>query len=128
MHEVDARARRAAARLGVEQALALGPERVRGRLDVDHAVGHLLDARPVAVEELADRRVRAAAGRAAGSRSCRPAAVARRQHGFAHPLLLVDLGVRGLEAEGFAVPGDRLVEVGDRDADVVDRRRFCALP
>ena len=43
-----------------------------------------------------------------------------RDHRLADPLLLVGLLVHGLHAEGVAVEGDRLVQVGNRDAHVVD--------
>ena len=46
--------------------------------------------------------------------------VADGDHRLADALLLVGLLVHGHHAEGVAVEGDRLVEVGDRDADVVD--------
>src|SRR5690606_16052153 len=39
---------------------------------------------------------------------------------LAHPLLLVRLLVGDLHPEGVAVERDRLVQVGHRDADVVD--------
>src|SRR3546814_5236092 len=41
-------------------------------------------------------------------------------HGLADALLLVDLLVGDLHAEGVAIEGDRLVQVRDGDADVVD--------
>ena len=43
-----------------------------------------------------------------------------RDHRLAHALLLVGLLVGHVHAEGVAVEGDRLVEVGHGDADVVD--------
>ena len=46
--------------------------------------------------------------------------VADGDHRLADALLLVGLLVHRLHAEGVAVEGDRLVEVGHGDADVVD--------
>ena len=46
--------------------------------------------------------------------------VADRQHRLADALLLVDLLVRDRHAEDVRVVPDGLVEVGHRDADVVD--------
>ena len=49
------------------------------------------------------------------------AGVADRDHRLAHALLLVGLLVGDVHAEGVAVVGDGLVQVGHGDADVVDR-------
>ena len=46
--------------------------------------------------------------------------VAHGQHRLADALLLVGLLVHRVHAEGLRVEGDRLVEVGDGDAHVVD--------
>ena len=51
----------------------------------------------------------------------RVVAVADGEHRLADALLLVGLLVHRLHAEGLGVEGDRLVQVGDGDADVVDR-------
>ena len=79
-------------------------------------VGELLDARAGAVEELRDRRVSCQRGEQLDAR----AGVADGHHRLAHALLLVGLLVQHRHAEGVAVEGDRLVEVGHGDADVVD--------
>ena len=57
-----------------------------------------------------------------GASSCRHGAgVADGEHRLADALALVGLLVHDLEAEVVAVEGDRLVEVGHGDADMVDR-------
>ncbi len=48
-----------------------------------------------------------------------------RQHRLADALVVVDLFVQEDHAEVVVVPRDRGVEVGDRDADMVDRRHQC---
>ena len=47
---------------------------------------------------------------------------AHRQHCFANSLVLVDFLVHQDHAEVVVIPGDGRVEVGDCDADVIDRR------
>ena len=87
-------------------------------VDVGDAVGELLEAGPGAVEELRDRRV----GVSGASSWRRGVGVADRQHRLADALGLVDLFVHDLEAEVLGVEGHGLVEIGDGDADMVDRR------
>src|SRR6266550_120473 len=116
MDEVDPATRRAALRLVVEQAQALGSQRRTDLVDVVDGVRELLDAGPAALEERRDRRV--------GVQRCEQLdlrlAVADRQHRLAHALLLVDLLGHRAQPEYVAVERDRLVEVRHRDADVVE--------
>jgi len=83
--------------------------------------GHLLDARSALVQELRDRRgvidrrhqldLRGA-GQTTG----------HGDHCFADSLVVVDFLMHQDHAEGVVIPGDGCVEVGDCDADVIDRR------
>ena len=60
-------------------------------------------------------------GPSTGSARCRRGA-AHRQHRLADALIVVDFLVHQDHAEVVVVPRDRGVQVGDRDADVIDRR------
>ena len=120
MDEVDPRTGGAAAGQVVEQPDPPLPQDVRHGVDVVDSVCELLDAGPTAVEEPSDSRVRGQRREQLQLDGRR--VVAHLQHRLAHPHLLVDLLVDGLHAENPGVPGDRVVEVGDGDADVVDGR------
>jgi hypothetical protein len=114
--EVDPAAGGAALRRVVEQPHAPLAQGGADGLDVRHPVGHLLDARPAAVEELRDGRLRGERRQQLHARAGRPDG----HHRLAHALLGVLLGVHELHAERVAVERDRGVEVGDGDPDVVD--------
>src|SRR4051794_32202769 len=122
VHEVDPAVGRAPLGGVVEQAQAALAQRGADRLDVVHPEGQLLQARAGAVDEPGDRRLR----RERGQQLDAGLAVADREHRLADPLLLVGLLVHRLDAEGPGVEGDRLVQVGDGDADVVDGREQVA--
>ena len=116
MNEVDATVGRAPLGGVVQEAHAAVAQGGRDRVDVGDTVRQLLQTRTVAVEELGDR------GLVAQRREQLDAGagVADGEHRLTHALLLVDLLVDRLEAEDPRVELDRVVEVGDGDADVVD--------
>ena len=92
---------------------------IRQRVEIADAVGELLQAGAALVDELGDRRVlvqrrhQLHLGASLGS-------AAHGQHRFANALIVVDLFVEHDHAEVVVIPLDRDVEVGYRDADVVD--------
>ena len=91
------------------------------RVDVADPVGQLLQAGAALVEELGDRRRLVERGHQLDLGAAHRGA-AHRQHRLADALLLVDLLVQHDHAEVVVVPLDGGVQVGDRDADVVDCR------
>jgi hypothetical protein len=114
--EVDPAVRRAPLRDVVEQAQPALAEGGAHRLHVGDPEGELLQAGAVAPDELGD-------GGLGGQRRQQLDAglpVADGEHRLADALLLVGLLVHRVHAEGLRVEGDRLVEIGDGDAHVVD--------
>src|SRR5215213_7383764 len=104
------------ARCAARKGGAVG-QRGAHRLDVLDPEGQLLQARAGAADELRDRRL----GRERREQLDAGVAVADGEHRLADALLLVRLLVHGVDAEGLGVEGDRFVEIGNGDADVVDR-------
>ena len=85
-----------------------------GSFDVVDPKSHLLNAGARSVKEFRDGRL--------GGERCQKLkeGVTNRQHGLSNALLLVDLLVHDLQAEGLAIKGHGLVEVRNGDANVVD--------
>ena len=84
---------------------------------VDYVImGQVLQAGAGAADELRDRRLRGQRGQQLDA----GLAVPDGEHRLVDALLLVDLLVHRGDAEGQLVEGDRLPEVGHRDAHVVD--------
>ena len=119
--EVDPRATRARVRGIIEQTQAAGLENAAGRLDVGDPVRELLQPRPRAVQEPGDRRRVAERGQQLDLRRS-GGGIRRREHRLHHALALVRLAVHEDEAEHLGVEADRRVEIGHRDADVVERQ------
>ena len=118
VHEVDPGVRRAAARRVVEQPHALVPQdRARG-VDVGHPVGQLLEARARCGRGTSRSASPGAAGPGAGSRRrASPGADSMASRTPCSSLVSVCVATR---PKRVGVPGDRLVEVGDGDAHMVD--------
>src|SRR5436853_2839534 len=117
MDERDLEAEEALPRLVVDQ-LRAAPGEVRQRLaQVVDLVGDVVHARPAAREELAHRRVRAERGEQLDT------ALADADRSRLDALLRHELAVLELGAEETLVRGERLVEVLDGDAEVVDAAR-----
>ena len=91
------------------------------RVEVADPIRQLLDAGPALVEEFRDRRRLVDRGHQLDLRAADRGA-AHRQHRLANALIVVDFLVQHDHAEVVVIPRDRRVEVGDRDADMVDRR------
>jgi hypothetical protein len=115
--EVDPAARRSDLRRVVKQPHALLAQRGTYRVDVGHAVRHLLDPRTLLNQERRDRRLRRQR-RQQLDRGLR--GVGGTQHRLAHALLDVLLDVVARHPERVLVERDGRVEVLDGDADVVD--------
>jgi hypothetical protein len=116
MDEVDPAVGRTASRLFVQQPHALLANRRHGLVDARDPVRDLLDARSLPLEKPGDDGV----GCHRSQQLEADPRVADRQHGLPHLLPLVDLLVHEPEAEVLGVEGDRLVNIGYGDADVVD--------
>ena len=114
MQERDARAADAGARLLVDQPQAGGPQLVEGGRDVVDPVGDVMQAGSALFEEAADRRV----GRQ--RRQELDVALADVEQRRLDALLGHRLPVHQRHPVRVAVDGDRGVEIGDREADVVD--------
>jgi hypothetical protein len=119
VHEVHPAVGRAALGDVVEQSQAALAQGRADRLDVGHPERELLQTGAVAPDELRDRRVLVQRGQQLDARL----AVADREHRLVHALLLVDLLVHRVHAEGEFVEGDGLAQVGHGDAHVVDGRQ-----
>jgi len=116
MGEVDPRPRGTRLRLVVQQSDSCGSKVVTDRVDVGHGVRHLLNSWTTAVEESTDGGVGTE-----WSKNLDPRIrVAHAQHRLTHPLLRIDFFVVDGHVEGASVESDGLVEIGDRDADMVD--------
>lgn len=89
---------------------------VTDRVDVGHGVRHLLNPWTTAVEESADGGV----GTERSENLDPRIRFAHAQHRLTHPLLSIDFFVVDGHVEGASVESDGLVEIGDRDADMVD--------
>jgi len=122
MSEVDQGAGRASPGLLVEHAHTSGAQGVADRGDVGDPIGHLLDAWTIAVEELGDGGVWPQRGKQLH------AGIAGAEHGLDHALLLVRFSMRDRQAEGLLVKVNRRVQIGHRQADVVDRLDECIRP
>ena len=116
--EVDPAVARAALGQVIEQSHPAFAQCRADGIDVDDAVGHLLDAGAGLGQEAPDRRV----GMQRREQLDARAGVTDGHHRLADTLLLVDLLVQAGHPKGVAVERDRGVEVGDRDPDVVDHR------
>lgn len=120
MDEGDLETEKAATRLGVDQ---LGPcvgETLQSRTDVGHLVGHVMHAGTAPGEKAANGRVLAERGEQLDT------TVADTDEGRVDTLLLHARPLLERAAEQPLVGLERLVEVLDRDADVVDTARLHA--
>lgn len=87
----------------------------RGR-DIGHRVGHLLNPWPTSIKEATDRGVGGE-----GSKELDPGSgIAHGEHRLANTLFLVDLLVGHRQAECAGVEVDGVVEIGNRDPNVID--------
>ena len=116
MGEVDPRPRGTRLRLVVQQSNPCGSKVVTDRVDVGHGVRHLLNSWTTAVEESTDGGV----GTERSENLDPRIRVAHAQHRLTHPLLRIDFFVVDGHMEGASVEGNGFVEIGDRDADMVD--------
>src|SRR5687767_2889381 len=114
--EVDPAAGRAAPGDVVEQPEAALAQRGADRLDIGHPEGELLQPCPGPPDELGDRGL----GGQRGEQLDAGLPVADGEHRLADTLFLVGLLVHRVHAEGLRVEGDRLVEIRDGDAHMVD--------
>ena len=105
----------------VKQADSLLTQTLAEGVQVADPIRQLLDAGTTLVEELRDRRRVVDRGHQLNLRAT-DRGTAHRQHCLANPLIVVDFLVQDDHAEVVVIPRDRGVEVGDRDADVVDCR------
>lgn len=112
--EGDLEAEQPRARLGVDQLRARFRERRERLTDVADLVRDVVHARPAAREELADRCVLAGCGKQLD------ASGADEHSGRVHALLIHPGTVFQLGAEQSAVGLDRLVEVVDGDAEMMN--------
>jgi len=114
MHEGDLETEETAAGLGVDQLGAGGGEVGKGAADIRYLVGDVVHAGPALGQEPADGRVVAECGE-----QLDPAFTDAHRRGL-DSLLLDPLPVLEPAAEEPLVRANGLVEVRDRDADVVD--------
>src|ERR1700760_38942 len=119
VHERDARAADAGARLLVDQREPGPFERFERAVDVVDLVGDMVQARAVLREELADGRVRAE------RREQLDVVLADVEQDRLDALLLDDLAMRERELEAVAIQRERRRELLDGDADVVDPREHA---
>ena len=105
-------------RLLVDQLGAAGRKPLELALDVGHLERHVVHARAPAVDELPDRRLRAARGEELDPRRRRPAGAPSSTPWSSEGLAQLELG-----AEEPPVRLDRLVQVGHRDPEVVNAGR-----
>ncbi len=101
-----------------------GPQLRAGRLDIGDGVRDLLYAGAVAVQELGDRGVGEQRGEQLDASAGRGRA--DRQHRLTHALLLIGLLMHAPHAEDASVELDGRVQVGHRDADVIDAQQADA--
>ena len=118
MHERDLEAEHPAPRRGVDQLRAAGSELCERRADVVHLVGDVMHPRTPLGEEAADRRV------VAERREELDATVADAHGRRLDPLVLDARTVLEPASEEPLVRLDGLVEIGDRDANVMDPPRL----
>src|SRR5581483_7598211 len=111
--ERDLRAEQAAPRRGVDQLRSFAPQARELRREVVDLVGDVVHPGAPPGEEAPDRRV----GPQGREQLDVPGADEQRRR--LDPLLVLRLPTRELRTEQPLVARDRLVEVGDRDADVV---------
>lgn len=118
MHESDLQTEHPPSRLGVDQLGALPCELPERGADVLHLVGDMVHPRPAPGEEPPHRRVVA--------ERCEEldAAPADAKRGRFDTLLLDAGTLLEATAEAALVRRHRLVEIGDRDADVMDPPRL----
>ncbi len=105
----------------IEQPDSLFAQPLAEGLQVADPVSQLLDAGTALVEELRDRRRVVERSHQLDLRAA-DRGTAHRQHRLADALIVVDLFVQDDHAEVVVIPRDRRIQVGDRDADVVDCR------
>src|SRR5262245_32960391 len=118
MDERDLEAEEPLARLGVDQLGAALGQLDDGRVDVGHLVGDVVHPRSALREEAADR------GVVAERREQLDAPVADEHRRGLDALLLDGRAMLELRAEEPCVRVDGLVEVRDRDAEMVDAARM----
>lgn len=121
MHERDLQAEHAAPRLLVDQLGACALELCERRANVRHLVGDVMHPGAAARDEPPDGRIVAERGEQLD------AAVAESHRGGLDALVVHALAVLQPAAEHALVRGHRLVEIGDRKADVVNPARIHGL-
>lgn len=114
MHERDLQAEHPPPRLGVDQLGAVPGEVLEDDAHVLDLVGHVVHARTAGCDELPDRGV-------VSERREQLDAAPADAHGCRLDALVIDTHpMLELAAEVPLVRRDRLVEIGDREADVMD--------
>ena len=114
MNEGDPGAAASAASLLVDQADPFGAKVGKGCVDVGHRVGDVVHPFSVSGQKPADRRVISQRLQQLDE------GAANRDHCFFHPLGLDRLPVQGLDAVLPFILGERRIQVGDGNADMVE--------
>lgn len=123
VHEVDQAAGSATTRLVIQQSDASVAQHLRRGGDVPHPIRDLLHAWTLAIEKAGDRGLL----RQRSQQLQLITGVADRKHGLADTLILVLLLVDAGHAEHACIERDGLVQVGHRDADVVDAEQQVGI-